>query len=127
MYSPNQPKRFTYSVQSNSTDSYNELFLGRRTIISRLSTAIATQGQILPITPPFPNASYALQFYGPTVQCEDAHSSVATTIDSIRDQAVSNFTGNIVEGANYYFAFVPDLSNLGNGPTADGVIMVPQI
>jgi hypothetical protein len=128
MYSSDQTKRFTYSVQSNSSDSGNEQFLGPRTIISRLSTATATQGQILPISPPFPNSTYALEFYGPVVQCEEANSSVATIIKSLRNGAVASFRGSIVEDSDYYFAFVPDLSNVGDSSAPNGgVTAVSQV
>src|SRR5277367_1146473 len=128
MYSSNQTKRFTYSVQSNSSDSETEQFLGPRTIISRLSTATATQGQILPISPPFPNSTYTLEFYGPAVQCGEANSSVATIIKSLRNEAVASFRGNIVENSDYYFAFVPDLSNVGNSSAPNGgVTAVSQV
>jgi hypothetical protein len=128
MYSSNQTTRFTYSVQSNSSGSESEQFLGPRTIISRLSTATATQGQILPISPPFPNSTYALEFYGPAVQCREANSSVATIIKSLRKEAVMSFRGNIVENSDYYFAFVPDLSNVGNSSAPNGgVTPVSQV
>jgi hypothetical protein len=128
MYSSNQTVRFTYSVQSNSSGSESEQFLGPRTIISRLSTATATQGQILPISPPFPNSTYALEFYGPAVQCGEANSSVATIIKSLRKEAVTSFRGNIVDNSDYYFAFVPDLSNVGNSSAPNGgVAAVSQI
>jgi hypothetical protein len=107
-------------VQSNSSGIENEQFFGPRTILSRLSTATATQGQILPISPPFPNSTYALELYGPAVQCGQANSSVAAIIKSLRNEAVTSFRGNIVENSDYYFAFVPDLSNVRNSSAPNG-------
>ena len=125
-----QPRRFTYSVVSNDsvTGASYELFLGPRTIVSELSTAAATQGQILTITPPSVNSIYSLQFYGPSVQCEEANTTVATLIQSLRNQSVANNTGDIIEVANYYYAFVPDLSSFGDKSSPnDGVEAVSQI
>jgi hypothetical protein len=118
MYGANQPHLFTYSVNS-SGNTQNEQFLGPRTIISRLSMATATQGEILPIRPPFPNASYALDFYGPAVQCSQPNATVMKIIHDLRLNFVQSFQGNLIEEANYYFAFVPDLSNLGNASAPD--------
>jgi hypothetical protein len=129
-YGTFQPKRFTYSAPSNDsvTGASYELFLGPRTIVSRLSTATATQGLILSITPPFVNSTYSLQFYGPSVQCGEANTTVATLIQSFRDQSVANNTGDIIEVANYYYAFVPDLSSFGDKYSPnDGVHAVSQI
>src|SRR5579871_593872 len=86
MSGADQTGRFTYSVPINgpdNNDTASQLFLGPRTIISRFSVATATLGEILPIPPPFANASYQIQFYGPTVQCGDANSSVAAIIDEL--------------------------------------------
>jgi hypothetical protein len=128
MYSVNQTKLFTYSVPSNSSTGSGEQFLGPRTIISRLSTATATQGQILPVNPPSSNSSFEVQFYAPSVQCSQANSTVATTIDFFRNQSITNSTGNIIEWISNYFAFVPDLSSLGNNSLPEnGVQMVDQM
>jgi len=128
MYSVNQTKLFTYSVPSNTTTGTGEQFLGPRTIISRLSTATATQGQILPVNPPSSNSSFVVQFYAPSVQCSQANSTVATTVDFFRNQSITNSTGNIIEWISNYFAFVPDLTNLGSNSLSErGVQMVDQM
>ena len=125
MYSTNQSKLFTYSVNS-SGNGQNEQFLGPRTIISRLSTATATQGEILPIQPPFANASYALEFFGPAVQCSQPNATTIKIIHDLRLVSVQSFKGTLIEEANYYFSFVPDLSNLGNASAPDdGVGLLP--
>ncbi|KAG0646652.1 hypothetical protein D0Z07_7475 [Hyphodiscus hymeniophilus] len=115
----NQTRAFTYSVNSSSGNTEHVQFLGPRTIVSRLSTATATQGLVLPIKPPFSNATYSLQFYGPAVQCSEPNSTIADAIQALRLSSVKSFVGNLVEDANYYFAVVPDLSNYMNGSATD--------
>lgn len=107
-----QTTRFTYSVpadfrKSNSTTS--QIFLGPRTIVSRLSVATATLGEILPISPPFANSSYQVQFYGPTVTCGDANSSIAATIDNLVQEQMAALQNGALEMVNFYFAFVPEI------------------
>ncbi|THV45419.1 hypothetical protein BGAL_0491g00010 [Botrytis galanthina] len=128
MYGHDQPARFTYSAPVNVTDGVqNELFLGPRTIITRLSTATATQGEILSINAPFSNATYDVQFYGPIVKCNEADSATATIIQDLRDESVANITGSVTEVSNYYYAFVPDLGNYGNSSLPNhGVTVIPQ-
>ncbi|KUJ17415.1 uncharacterized protein LY89DRAFT_733266 [Mollisia scopiformis] len=119
-----QWSQFAYSVNDTATSPL--LFLGPRTIISRLTTATAAQGAILDIVAPSPNSSYSLHFYGPVVRCQDANLSTAIIIDTLRDEFVSNYTGNTIEYSNNYFAFVPDFSNLANKTSASGVQIVAQ-
>ncbi|TGO48091.1 hypothetical protein BOTNAR_0493g00050 [Botryotinia narcissicola] len=128
MYGHDQPARFTYSAPVNVTDGVqNELFLGPRTIITRLSTATATQGKILSINAPFSNATYDVQFYGPIVKCNEADSTTATIIQSLRDESVANITGSVTEVSNYYYAFVPNLENYENSSSPNhGVTVIPQ-
>ncbi|TGO86393.1 hypothetical protein BPOR_0307g00020 [Botrytis porri] len=128
MYGHDQPSRFTYSAPVNVTDGVQHaLFLGPRTIITRLSTATATQGEILPINAPFSNATYDVQFYGPIVKCNEADSTTATIIQNLRDESVANITGSVTEVSNYYYAFVPNLGNYDNSSlTNHGVTVIPQ-
>ncbi|APA06040.1 hypothetical protein sscle_01g008100 [Sclerotinia sclerotiorum 1980 UF-70] len=129
MYSSGQTSKFAYSVPVNFTeDVQNEMFLGPRTIITRLSTATATQGQILPINAPLFNASYEVQFYGPIVQCKEADAATARIIQNLRNQFTAGFTAPITEVSNYYYAFVPNLSNYRNSSLPNnGVTVIPQM
>ncbi|KAA8573449.1 hypothetical protein EYC84_005034 [Monilinia fructicola] len=126
MYGPNQASRFTYSAPVNNQQ--NQLFLGPRTIITRLSTATATQGQILPINAPFSNATYDIQFYAPTVKCNAADAATSKIIENFRQQSIVNITGSTKEISNYYYSFVPNLGNYGNSSLPNnGVSLVPQM
>jgi hypothetical protein len=113
--------RFAYSRES--VDNNTAPFLTARTIIQRLASASAALGDILPISSPFPNSTYTLEFYGPSVTCSGANSTIATIIDNIRDADVrQNSIGTLVEKSNYYYAFVPDLTtNPGNLSTVTPV------
>lgn len=129
VYGPNQAARFTYSAPVNlSGGQQNKLFLGPRTIVTRLSTATATQGEILPIKAPSSNATYDVEFYAPAVSCSEADSATAKIIHSIRQESIASFKESIMEVANYYYAFVPNLATYGNSSLPnDGVGVVPQM
>lgn len=96
--------------------------VGPRTILSRLSTATATTGRILPITPPFANSSYSLQFYGPSIKCKEANSTAAAIIDSLIKLKMSIPDSNFRENASAYFAFVPDDYILNGGVVNDSAV-----
>ena len=57
----------------------------------------------------------------------------ATATKIIRDLRLSSvqsqsIPGKLIEDANYYFAFVPDLSNQGNASALDdGVVVLPTM
>lgn len=127
IHSDFQMDRFAFS--SESSDNKTAQFLTARTIIQRLASATASQGEILPIPPPFPNSTYALEFNGPSVTCSEANSTVATIIRNIRvADMLASSKGTLVEKSNYYYAFVPDLiSNAGNTSAPNnGVLVVEQ-
>ena len=94
----------------NSADNISVIFLGPRTIISRLSVATGATGQILQIVPPAVNSSYTVQFYGPYVQCQEANETVASMIDSVVSQNMGT-NDTALEIYNAYYAYVPDLSS----------------
>jgi hypothetical protein len=99
-----------------STDNTSVIFVGPRTILSRLSTASAALGEVLTSSPPAVNSSYTLQFLGPYVQCYDAdqtNQTIASKIQSVMDDNAKALeqTNGITEKYNAYFAYVPDLSD----------------
>lgn len=124
MYAGNQTRRFAVSVDVKNTS--DTLFLGPRTVISRLVTATATEGVILPIVPPFTNATYSVKFLGPAIRCDYANKTVADSIASLQQQALDLHTGNVTSIGNYYYGFVPNLKSFGNGAAHNGVEAVPQ-
>jgi hypothetical protein len=97
---------------SNGTNNSSLRFLGSRTILSRLLVAAAAKGEILPISPPFLNSSYQVQFHGPMVQCNRANASVADIMKSVISAQMQT-TGNITQTYNAYYAYVPNLSEPG--------------
>ncbi|CAF3623873.1 hypothetical protein SNK05_007562 [Fusarium graminearum] len=70
--------------------------------ISRLLLPVATLGFILNIAAPFPNSSYSVDFYGPSISCETPKNRTFT--DSINKIIAdySKFDGNVT-----YAGFVP--------------------
>lgn len=73
--------------------------------IKRSLSSVASAGAILPVPPPFPNASYSIQFYGPSITCETLDNSTSTLSD-LFSHNVSDFTSHL--GAQLgYLGFVP--------------------
>src|SRR6478609_1638554 len=80
--------KFAYSPPWNSTttkfkDDTSRIFRGPRTILSLLSTATASRGEILPIEGPSNHSVYSVDFYGPIVQCQGANSTVIPLINRL--------------------------------------------
>lgn len=120
--------RFAYS--SKSSDGQTAQLMNVRTIIRRLASATASLGNILSVPPPFVNSTYELEYYGPSVVCTEANSSVAMIIDNLRDADVrENSRGTLVEKSNYYYAIVPDLTTntINMSSPNHGVMAVPQL
>lgn len=64
-------------------------------------------GTTLAISPPFPNSSYTLEFYGPSIACETLglNSNLAQlTIDMLRDRRSKYYW----ESMPYYAGFIPN-------------------
>ena len=121
---PNQAHRYAYSVPSpNSARPDDQSFLRPRTVLTRLTVAAATTGQILSIPPPFPNATYEISFFGPVVKCNDAGADVAKQIHAATERSKFTADESIMQIENSYFAFVPDLSPAGINSNA-GVVQI---
>ncbi|KAK0103699.1 hypothetical protein ONS95_005707 [Cadophora gregata] len=119
-----QYSRFEYSAPLlpdtvEGLNDTNNFFVGPRTIISRLSSATATTGQIQSIYPPFTNSSYSLQFFGPTVKCEEANSTQAGIIDRLLKLKMSHSRDNFSEQTSAYFGFVPNEYIINGGEVTD--------
>ena len=86
----------------------NELqkFLGPRSLAARLAEATATTGEILPIAPPFTNATYKQIFYGPYVKCHDTNTSISKQIDISNNRRRSALNPAIREIQNCCWAYV---------------------
>lgn len=72
--------------------------------VSRVLLSVASQGSLLTLPAPFPNSSYAVEFYGPTISCGDP-----------KNETFTRRVGELIEykyplaGANtfVYVGFVP--------------------
>ncbi|KAH8892986.1 hypothetical protein GQ53DRAFT_822484 [Thozetella sp. PMI_491] len=71
-------------------------------LIRRIAIQSALAREILPLPAPATNSSYALQFFGPTLQCNEANSS--------QQPAFNNYTRNLASRGTYV---IPELLNLG--------------
>ena len=107
---------FAYSPPTNKTklsDNNSRVFAGPRTILTLISTATASLGEILPIKAPYKHSTYSIQFYGPIVQYGEANSSVASRIDSRLQEKMASPHGTANETDNVYYAFVPAFDAAG--------------
>lgn len=110
----NQAHRYAYATSSHDASNPRlKSYLRPRTILARLANAAGTSGEILSITPPFTNATYELQFFGPVVKCGDANDTVIRHIEAAMERNRFTKEAPIIELANSYFSMVPDLSAAG--------------
>ncbi len=110
---PNQAHRYAYAVPSNSSRPEEMTYLRPRTVLTRLTVASSTNGVILPITPPFTNATYEVDFFGPVVKCKNASTDVGNYIQAATERSRYVADESLMQIQNFYFAFVPDLSKPG--------------
>lgn len=108
-YSPPMNKSTIQSI-----DDPSKTFCGPRTILTLLSTATASRGEILPIKPPYNHSSYDIQFYGPVVRCSDANTSTIQQIDQAIEAKASTPLGTAFLNETAYYAFVPSLDENNN-------------
>jgi hypothetical protein len=94
-------------------DDEKRVFGGPRTILSLLSTATASLGQILPIKAPYNHSSYSVQFHGPIVRCGTANSSVATRMENLLSKEMAVPLGTAKKAVNVYYGFVPAFDAAG--------------
>jgi hypothetical protein len=77
--------------------------------ISRLTAAVAAQGAILPVAAPFPNSSYTLEFYGPSLRCgPPSNATLARAIANSTIQDGCDEGGDCSGYVLVYTGFVPD-------------------
>lgn len=67
--------------------------------ISRLFTSVYTSNTFAPLTPPFPNASYDLEFWGPSYKCTSLEEFIEK--NNTRTWSLSDFNYTSVEQAFY--------------------------
>ncbi len=64
----------------NSELNTEFLYKGASTNVQRIANQVAETGVMLPITPPYPNASYALEFYGPSLACSIVPDAIQSSV-----------------------------------------------
>ena len=98
----------------NFKDVLTRVFNGPRTVVTLLSTATASQGEILTLKAPRNHSAYTVRFFGPAVQCIQANSSVRTVISELLARRMNETAGTLKEVQNAYYAFVPSFDPQGN-------------
>ncbi|KAF1809491.1 hypothetical protein P152DRAFT_403231 [Eremomyces bilateralis CBS 781.70] len=78
--------------------------------MQRIATTVAYSGAMLSIPAPAPNASYALQFYGPTLKCIPANSSVTDAFNKTWAFRTQPYISMVPSSAN----FTTDLEKFHN-------------
>ncbi|KAH6959760.1 hypothetical protein BKA56DRAFT_533090 [Ilyonectria sp. MPI-CAGE-AT-0026] len=107
---------FAYSPPRNSSttkfkDDTSRIFTGPRTILTLLSTAAASRGEILPIEAPSNHSVYSIDFYGPIVQCQAANSTTIPLINRLLREYMAAPKGTTLQYDSAYFGFVPAVNS----------------
>lgn len=97
-YSPQRFAQWGMNRADDGTLVYSK-YMKPATSISRLVANTVSSGTILPIQAPFPNSSYSLSFYGPSISCVPAEPSLLGSVNS----TLRHRSDIIV-----YVGFVPD-------------------
>ena len=105
-------ERFAHAV--NETRVGSQQYLGPRSIIKRLATATATPGAVLPLAPPYTNATYRQSFAAPYTQCRKASAAVAAQINDIADASRLALDPATQQVALDLWAAVPALSSFND-------------
>jgi hypothetical protein len=110
---------YSFSPSENG-DRFNfknvttRVFNGPRSVLSLLSAATASRGEMLALTPPSNHSSYTVRFFGPAVQCTQANSSVQAFIAELLARKMNETAGTVKEVQNAYYAFVPSFDSQGS-------------
>jgi hypothetical protein len=113
--------RFAYYTPLNNTyanainNSYS--FDGPRSILTRISTATTSFGQILPINHTYSDSSYSIQFLGPYVNCTSANSTVGDIINAFLQNINETMKEDSLAFLDAYYAFVPSFDSDVSGST----------
>ncbi|RWA04972.1 hypothetical protein EKO27_g10136 [Xylaria grammica] len=82
------------------------LYNGLSVEVEKVAVAVAAQGAILPIAPPAENSSWALDFYGPSLNCGTMKDSVRSQVEPNIVEFLNN-TDNCHVGASTYLCWNP--------------------
>lgn len=95
------PQRFAQWDMDRADDGtlFYTNYMKPATSISRLVANVASSGTILPIQAPFPNSSYSLSFYGPSISCAPAELPLFEIVNSTLRRSSFSYV---------YVGFVPD-------------------
>ncbi|RFN48804.1 hypothetical protein FIE12Z_6859 [Fusarium flagelliforme] len=96
------------------------LFISSHVI--RTLLPVATLGAILPIAAPFPNSSYSLEFYGPTISCDSPEDdSLRESIEEIINSDAMSDRYAMSGDYMTYVSFVPVSENMSLSASKSGI------
>lgn len=103
----------TYANANSKSYSFD----GPRSILTRISTAAASFGQILPINHTYSDSFYSIQFLGPYVNCAAANSTVGDVINAFLQNMNATMKEDSLAFLDGYYAFVPSFDSDVSGST----------
>ncbi|KAF2177452.1 hypothetical protein K469DRAFT_755105 [Zopfia rhizophila CBS 207.26] len=108
--------KFAYSPPTRRgatqfVDDVSRTFTGPRTVLSLVSAATASLGEILPIVLPYNRTMYNISFYGPLVRCQEANQTEAIRIDAFLQKDLTTVLGTANQTDSAYYSFVPTLNS----------------
>ncbi|KAF2690445.1 hypothetical protein K458DRAFT_328836 [Lentithecium fluviatile CBS 122367] len=111
--------KYAYSPPSHTgatqyVDDVSRTFTGPRTILSLISTATASLGEILPVKLPYNTSTHSAEFFAPIVRCMEANASAAELIRKLLDEEMANNDDVVIETENVYYSFVPTFNGSGD-------------
>ena len=81
-------------------------YKGPSQTLLEITNAVMAAGKILPITPPATNASWNLQYYGPTLRCDHVNNTIyAHFQDNIAEALVQQYYDSLYG----YISWLPSI------------------
>lgn len=84
---------------------------GPSQVVERIATAVGAQGAILPIVSPYPNSTWTLKFFGPSIKCEELGLSRRQQIQ----RNIANYTEPNCDSADAFSTWFHDLPFVSTG------------
>ncbi|ETS74716.1 hypothetical protein PFICI_13200 [Pestalotiopsis fici W106-1] len=106
---------YSYPLKYAQLQMSDNLYQAPAARILRLLFSVASTGTILALPPPFPNSTYPIEFYGPSITCEDLDRSTSPLAQSL-DQSLTEDYGMASMGGVQidYVGFVPNCDSVVN-------------
>ncbi|KAK6436046.1 hypothetical protein LTR95_007767 [Oleoguttula sp. CCFEE 5521] len=106
-----EARRYAYFTATNATvpsaNPSHSTFYGPRTLVMLISTAVASAGRVLSLSPPSPRSSYRQTFIGPYIRCGDANATEIDYIDALQRNRNAALDKHQLQESLGYYAFTP--------------------